>query len=756
MQKTKTKLITALLLTAMTLAIFPLAVNASTGFILIGATIAPSAVTSVPAGGNVNLNFGSVLFSGGQFYLLLSKDGFSQVSAGDIRFTPSFSLASLQAPSSGTPVTDPTATFPGSWNIGDNWVNGTIPSNIAGGPYFVKAFDGATTSVAVTDIPFTVNASLAVVPTSGAAGTSITLSGNAFPANARVNITYINPFTLPNPTLVTVSNLTQAGAIGNLTLTIPAPDLMQAAAIGDNPAVSNSITFRAQENLTGTIYTAVYNENERGLLQFGRPRAGSITGSLQNATGIYGNLTSFVSSVSVGVGDSLRVVGNWFYPGNVTLKWDNAVNITATNLAANGTGFFNTTITVPTTGNGAHNLTIVDSNSVVFAVFLNVVQSITISPTSGGSGTTVTVNGFGFPAAGVPASTAYNATITFDTTARGWALTDANGAFTTTIVVPTASGGAHTITATTNDSSLTSASKPFTVVSAFTLNPTSFFANNVSTVVTATGTGFDPTMTFFVAIDNVFSPFTNTTNGIAPNSAGNLTFGFIGVGFQPGLHVVTIYQAGSGAGSNAPFAKATFTVLSTDNLTLTNINATLDGIHTDVNTAITAANAATTAANAATAAVSGLSGSITSISSGIATIQSSQGTLQASLTSLGAQITSVQGDTATLSTSLGTITTSLSTLNAAVTKIDGNVATIQTDLGTLTGTVTQVKDGQATIQTDLGTLKADVSTVKTDAENTKNSTASLSPLIIVAIVLALIAAIAAIASIVLMRRKIAG
>jgi prefoldin subunit 5 len=824
MQKTKTKLITALLLATLTLAIYPFAANASTGFILINKTTAPSLATSVPAGGNVNLYFGSVTFSGGQSYLLLSTDGFSQVSGTDIRFTPSLSLAAIQG-AAVTVVTDPTGTFPGTWNVGFGWINGTIPTLIAGGPYFVKAFDGATTSVAVTDIPLTVTASLTVAPTSGAAGTSLTLLGNAFPSGSLVNVTYINAFTLPNPTEVTVSNLTATGSIGNFTLTLPAPDLKQAAAIGDNAAASNSVTFTAQENLTLALYQATYSEHQRGLLQIGRPATTAIAGNVMNATGIYGNLTSFGltptvpgTTISVGVGDILRIVGNWFYPGAMSIKLDNSIDITPSGLAANGTGYFNTTVTVPGTGLGAHNVTILDNGLVVFAVFLNVVPAITISPSSGPIGTVVTVNGFGFPSA--VTGTAYNATITFDATAKGWALTDGTGAFTTTITVPTTTGGGHTITATTNDTGVTTASKTFTVTASFTVSPVSFYANDSSRMVTASGTGFDPSKTYFVAIDNLFTPFTNTTNGLAASAAGNLSISFIGVGFQAGLHIVILYQAGLGTGGTyAPAANATFTVLadpltSTSSLltaindTVTQTNNTLTGIGANITsikgtvatiqtatgtiqTTLAALNATLIAINGNTATlstsigtittsinalsglsgqISGISGSITSISNGLATVQTSVGTITTKLDNLDTVLGAVAGQNAEIQTSLGTITTSLDSIGAKVTSITGDTATIKTDLGTITGTVTSISGDTATIKTNLGTMQASIGnlgttlgsvqstlgTVQTDVSSTKSTTNGLSPLIIVAIVLALIAAIAAIASIVLMRRKIAG
>lgn len=773
MQNTKTKILTLLLLSAISLAMLPL-VNASLGNILVDSTgpIQPLPIASVPAGGNISLYFGVATFSGSQFYLLLSADGLSQVSVGDLRYTPLFNVAAVMdltiAP---VVLTDPN--FPGRWIVGQGWVNGTLPQNIPGGLFYVKAFDGATAALAVTQgIP--IIASFGVEPIVGAAGTSLLLRGNAFPANSLVNLTYFNPI---SATYVTINNLTQTNALGQFNYTTPAPDLKVQSATGSNPQASNVIEFQATLHAaTPAVYFATYTENVRGLLQFGRPGTG---GNLQTAAAgnVFGNNTDFTALVSVGVGDTLRIVGNWFYPGNATFKWDNSVVLTASNQVANGTGFFNTTITVPTTGNGGHNLTIVDSNNVVFQAQLTIVQSITINPTSGPIGQVVTVTGFGFPAS--TGTNVFNATITFDTTARGWALTDANGAFTTTITVPTATGGAHTITATTN-STVVSAFKTFTVTSAFVVSPTSFYANSSNTEVKGMGTGFDPAKTYFVAIDNQFSPFTNTTNGIIPSSSGNINFSFVGVGFTTGMHVVSVYEAGLGSGLNRPYANATFTVLadpSSDmlaaiNKTITGMDTNITNIHGDL--VVIAGDTAfirTATGTTIPATLSSLQATLSSIQNSIAGIQTPNlGPITTSLSAISAQITNLSGNTATISSSVGTLQTSLDSIGARVTTIDGNTATIKTDLGTLQGTVTSISGNIATIQTSLGTIQTSLGTIRTDISgvqtgvnavqadvtSSKAATESLSPLIIVAIVLALIAAIAAIASIVLMRRKIAG
>ena len=103
---------------------------------------------NIKAGDSITLNFNNVTFSSGQFYLLWSSDGFSQISSGDFKYTPTFATAKLHSVTS-TNVSG-TDAYLGTWKIGNNLLSGPIPKHVRSGTYFIKLYCGKTTPVAVS------------------------------------------------------------------------------------------------------------------------------------------------------------------------------------------------------------------------------------------------------------------------------------------------------------------------------------------------------------------------------------------------------------------------------------------------------------------------------------------------------------------------------------------------------------------------------------------------------------------------------
>jgi len=118
-----------------------------------------TAVTDGPVTGYFAIDFGTyggaqvVTFSGSQFFLYLSKDGLSQISASDIEYTgPTlFSVSDLTTNGGWHKYTETNGTFyVGQTTSGQEVITGPVPIKISNSFKYIKIYDGSTTSVAVS------------------------------------------------------------------------------------------------------------------------------------------------------------------------------------------------------------------------------------------------------------------------------------------------------------------------------------------------------------------------------------------------------------------------------------------------------------------------------------------------------------------------------------------------------------------------------------------------------------------------------
>ncbi len=199
MKKTSSLLILALLTASALLAFIPVAVHGSTGNIHLGtlnnktAAAVYTGATSfvgVRAGSDAAtndantpltdffaVNFNSVTFSGAQFYLYLSKDGLSSISAGDLKYAGPFLVANF---SLAFPNKSPQANgtfWEGVTLLGAKVLEGPLPTKISSDYKYVKVFDGSATAISVSSETISVNPGLTLSPTSGPAGVTVTASG---------------------------------------------------------------------------------------------------------------------------------------------------------------------------------------------------------------------------------------------------------------------------------------------------------------------------------------------------------------------------------------------------------------------------------------------------------------------------------------------------------------------------------------------------------------------------------------------------
>jgi PKD repeat protein len=320
---------------------------ASVGNILINTATAPSPPFSIELGEQVNLYFGHVSFSGGTVQLYLSKNGYSSITVPDDQeFGPEFSVAIIQ-----TDAIDNT-TYPG-YSVGKNWINGTLPKTlmVPEGCHYIKGFDG-TTSVASTDGCLNVASSFEIVPRYGPGGASIELIGYALPANDYVSLSYND-----GGGWTTIIDLYPVGENGMLSYAFAVPDFAMALPNGTRFEAYSNITFRLTVYSTGQSFTDVFNEYQRGLKQVCSPDSTNI---LAPEGWLFGNETNFVSyGLYVKVKGDLIVAGRWFSPGIVTIMWDNVTLMG--NVTTDEKGFFNTTLVVPITSQGFHNVVIEDA-----------------------------------------------------------------------------------------------------------------------------------------------------------------------------------------------------------------------------------------------------------------------------------------------------------------------------------------------------------------------------------------------------------
>ena len=154
-----------------------------------------------------------------------------------------------------------------------------------------------------------------------------------------------------------------------------------------------------------------------------------------------------LSPTSGGQGTSVSVNGTGFLSGEtVSVAWDQAGNQVAT-AAANGNGAFSTSFSVPSSS-GTHTILATGQSShfalsATFSVSGNSGgANLSVSPTSGGAGSTVTLNGSGFNA-GEQVNIAVDNGGTMSVTADG------NGNFSTSMTLSSGLAlGQHTISAT--------------------------------------------------------------------------------------------------------------------------------------------------------------------------------------------------------------------------------------------------------------------------------------------------------------------
>jgi trimeric autotransporter adhesin len=614
---------------------------------------------------------------------------------------------------------------------------------IAYGTYNVVATDNSTSPISATTT-FTVGASVTISPTSGPAGTIVTITGRGFTKTAGLNV-LLSTGTIP------LLNLTSMKTLADGTF---------------------SGTFVVPTGLTiNTRYTVTATD-------------GTINGTTSGATGGFlfnGNTGITVTPTSASPGGAVTVTGSNFtaIAGTVVTIRFGATAAGTFNIATfttNATGGFSGAVTIPQLPTGAgYFINATDANQLnATTPFTVAITALFLTPNVGPVGTLVTVTGFGF--------TGSVANVTLGNTILNLNVgVPAILGGTTTFIVPTMAVGAYTVTV-TDDNRLTASATftvnatstltvspttapvgisnvaltvrnfyPNVVVNFFIANSTNSYALTTSPAAPTTNASSVATATFTVpALDlGVYTIIANESNGgnfpsgdfnatatftigaatviVNPRSTtyaqGDIVSFNVQSTFQDTSAVITIVDPTGYAAvtipldtwttgttlQTVPYLVTAFQLpndapLGTWNWTTTIAGTKLSGNFTvQIGGSIAITNINTKLDNL-NATLLGIGANVTSIKGTEATIQTNTGVIQTTLAAINATIIAINGNTATLSTSLGTVTTTINSMNSAVSTLSGTVSG-------LSGSITSINSGIATIQTTLGTVNTKLDSI---------------------------------------------
>lgn len=247
-----------------------------------------------------------------------------------------------------------------------------------------------------------------------------------------------------------------------------------------------------------------------------------------------------LSSSTTTVGSTLTIQGNGFATNSSFDVYFGSTLATYTGSVNSSGELTNFKVTVPNLTRGSRYLYIQDNSSDAKTknVNITIASALTVSPDSGKSGDTVTLNGTGFAG---PVSIYFNGQLIKSAITVSTSGTNA-GSFSTTAEIPTISPGEYTFRA---EDSSGNASAKFTISQRITINPVTAV---VGANITVNGTGFGVNQPVSITIDgipigtNPASPYTSAT--------GAFEASFVLPPLTKGEHTISA-QAGSGTPSTA-------------------------------------------------------------------------------------------------------------------------------------------------------------------------------------------------------------
>jgi hypothetical protein len=365
--------------------------------------------------------------------------------------------------------------------------NITVPT-VTRGTYYVRVkvpYDTDANDDA--HVAFAVTSGISINTSSGNVGDTLTVEGDGFDASDTITIWY------DTTNVGTRTTDTYGSFTSDFTFVVPASTKGPHDIKGDDDGVySNTVTFTVSPEIT-----------------------------LNPALGT--------------VDDEVVVTGTGFDDySDITLYFDNvAQDIADGDDNTNSKGSFECTFYVPEAARGNHTVKVQDQALNYDTATFTVSASITLDPTSGPSGTTVTVTGTGFRSSHAITVTYNDVDITADIS--GDDATDADGSFEFTFDVPAGDAGTYEVEV-SDGTNTTAADFESTTSATISETTTNSDPGYVAMELTITGVGFAAEDTVTVR----YSPDNEVLTTAATNADGNFSAIFTIPASVGGEHIITV------------------------------------------------------------------------------------------------------------------------------------------------------------------------------------------------------------------------
>jgi methyl-accepting chemotaxis protein len=592
---------------------------------------------------------------------------------------------------------------PTNWKISD--ASGSVSSSftvpdLVYSTYAVSAADNATNTA--VDVDFTIGASVTISPNSGPAGTVVTIEGKGFIHSDA-------------GTLLTI-------AIGNV---IPA----NLTTMRTNTDGTFSGTFVVPSSLA--VQTARYMVSASD---------GIDNGTTSGPTGgfkVTGTTEIDVSPISAQPGTTVTITGSGFTSiAGTKVTVDFGLLSSVATITTDASGNFTGTFAVPNLPTGEYTIVAEDENGQIASFdFKIAITLVNLSPTSGPTGTKVTVTGYGF----TPGAN-YNVTFASLLVAQGTVPIGTNPTVTAEFTIPTITATAYTVTVTDEDGLTASATFTVTATTEITVNPTQA---PVGSIITLTAKYFSADAPITFVMKNSTASFSQTLT-LNPSAVTNASGVYVGTFVLPNLALGTYTINGTDA--NGLNTTTTFTVGSATFLVSTRASEYRQGdiVSFKIQSSFAADLTITIVDPDGVPAVIPIAedyfvqvGSMYVLAYSVSESQSYYGDQAATFTIpsdaptgtwcwnttevSGIKVTGEFNVTKKISSEIDEINNKLNDINAKLVSISGNLVTIQSSQGTITTSINNLPSSltstiQASIESGMATISTSIGTITTSLD----------------------------------------